>query len=637
MFAACIEKVGQEENGIGKKIISYVEKNGLVGVSSKKFACEQIDLGNQFKATLFEHSIHDNESISIEQFNGVFIAGWLVIYNKRSLCEAIGIDAQSTDRKVILSAYQFYGEDLCKHLIGDFSFLLIDNHKQTCYLCRDQMGVRPLYYFQNDHCLICATSLAIFSKLSVVDTTLSDEFLARHCLNVSADWSLTPFEKIQKIAPAYIALLNLSHNWQLKKFKYFQFDPEKRIKLNSEDDYIQEYKRLLNQAVQCRVGKEKYLACESSGGLDSSTIVALAAKNLPSFETNLFAYGYVTEILEEDCILSVSDYVGVTKTELIKDNPDDVKVIEEAYSDFLSYAGYPSISQISTVHTPIYQRAKRDGATVLLSGFGGDEFVTIYGATARVELFLQRRWQAWFSLFKGGYITKRLRAIKWLLYYFRSNNRFEVARHLTHGAMSFLKSSFLKFDVLEQYAIKKLLLDRSKYDADCSSINEFSLENRWCPEMTSRLEECSLAASASGVEYRWPLLDIRLIQFFLSVPSEYKLSEGKPRYFHRQSIKGLLPEELIWKDKSMGGAIKSMQSKFEEVNGSQIFDVDNMCFEDLPEVLRDIIDEKKWRKLLEQTKQVNEKQQFSPKIPILVSSLMPIMTLSEWIKSLEKN
>jgi asparagine synthase (glutamine-hydrolysing) len=145
-----------------------------------------------------------------------------------------------------------------------------------------------------------------------------------------------------------------------------------------------------------------------------------------------------------------------------------------------------------------------------------------------------------------------------------------------------------------------------------------------------------LAANASGIEYRWPLLDIRLIQFFLTVPAEYKLKNGLPRYLHRKAVQGSVPESLIWKDKDMGGAIKPVGEQFESIINSDYFAVDRIIFEKLSKELQQVIDEEKWQKNIQRMIKINQKEDVSIEVYSLITSLAPALILNEWINDLKR-
>ena len=657
MFAVCIEKkhAGLDLSSV---LLGQFEARGIAGMPFENKVHFLGELGNEYQFLLLEQSIHDSEATQIESIDSLMIAGWLRLDNSTELHSRLNIANKLSDRQLILHAYLQWGEAFIEQLYGDFSFVLLDLQSQEFYLCRDHMGIRPLFYFQDDERVIASTSMAVIVNADVLPLDWSEEYITRYCSNIASRWILTPYQQILKLAPAHIAKLlvtqlnnhkeNLKGIFDINIESYFQFDPDKQIKRESEKDYIDEYKFLLDQSIECRINDiAEKLACESSGGIDSSTLIGLSAKYIENHENNLLALGIVSEVEEESCIQMMSDFLDLEYTSLIKGDQLDFEFMQEAEKSFSDFSASPVVAHISTVHAPIYKKAFDQGAKVLLSGFGGDEFVTIYGATARVELYKKRQWEKWFSLFKGNFLTSKLRAFKWLMRFYSNRNTFETARSLLRLNKEFLKNSVIKKTLEEKYAIAKELTEKSSYDAGCQTVNEFSLNNRWSPDMVARLEDCSLAAASHGVEYRWPLLDVRLIIFFLSVPSELKLSNGIPRFLHRRAIQGVIPEHLIWKDKSMGGPIRSFDKKLDIDEINDMYKQANIEFKDLHQQIQNIIDPKLWHRnqeLLTKLKEnaINTKNVDGQDLKSLIEInefqkqmmfITPILLINQWLST----
>jgi len=104
------------------------------------------------------------------------------------------------------------------------------------------------------------------------------------------------------------------------------------------------------------------------------------------------------------------------------------------------------------------------------------------------------------------------------------------------------------------------------YDFGDRTLAEFCLD-RWegNPDLTARLENCTLVAAGHGLDHRWPLLDVRLIAFFLAVPAEETFGpDGMDRYLHRRAVAGLLPDSVVWNDRSMGMLAPMPDSRWRE-------------------------------------------------------------------------
>jgi len=329
-------------------------------------------------------------------------------------------------------------------------------------------------------------------------------------------------------------------------------------------------------------------------------------------------------------IMKLNDFVVMRPT-LVLDSQKVLDVVESASMDFMKNTGLFPESAISVLHTPIYQEVSQNNGKVLLSGFGGDEFVSSYGATARIELFKLRQWQQWFSVFNGNFVTRRLRAFKWLIKYFLFDKQFETSRALTRAAQQMITNKVIRKDKNNYYGIEARLHKRAKYDAGYESINSFLINNRWSADVTSRLEDCTLAAASHGIEYRWPLLDIRLVEFFLAVPAQYKLCNGISRYLHRSAMRGLVPESIIYQSKEAG------QNPVNNPNNSDAnkrlkrdsnFQFDDFSYEKLPSELQAILEPEKWQKVVTNNKQKTTFSQLM-QLNYLVS---PLITLTYWLR-----
>ena len=107
--------------------------------------------------------------------------------------------------------------------------------------------------------------------------------------------------------------------------------------------------------------------------------------------------------------------------------------------------------------------------------------------------------------------------------------------------------------MVKRYNLEERYFDTARFDAGYADLKKFTLEKRWMPFVPTRMENYTLMASSRKIEYRWPLLDIRLVSLFLSIPSEENYYRGMGRYLHRRAIDGIVPEMVAWKqDKYMG-------------------------------------------------------------------------------------
>lgn len=500
------------------------------------------------------------------------ILSWSRIDNRDELLDKLAPGSLSdtdqrllnSDAGLILVGWKHWRESVCEHLVGDFAFAICETGSspgsETLFLARDPLGVKPLYVYRDENSFVFATSLAVISNCQALNLEYSNEWLARYVLDCAADWVITAYQAIEKIPPGHFLCFR---NGEVQKQQYFQFQTESLLELASEQAYVDEYLGLFRKAVRARITSEYGLASELSGGLDSSSVAIMAAREMQAAGASepLQTYGIVRSEDEPACIDAVKQAIGNTASRLFGKGDlaqTDFKSLE---ADFIRTLGTPVEQGIATAHHLFYQDARKRGIRTLLSGFGGDEFTTTYASLVLLELWKKGEYPEWLKRFRGGWLTSRLRALKWLLQRCSPKSGSLTSQYLARQASERWRMSPVSHEVSAKYNLELNHGRFARYDSGYDTLNAFTLNNRWSPAMTARLENCTLMAARYGIEYRWPLLDIRLVNFFLSVPARHKLGPGGlGRYLHRRAMSGLLPAHIIWRDKSMGRPIAINQN-----------------------------------------------------------------------------
>ena len=488
--------------------------------------------------------------------SGCRILAWARIDNRDELLPQLPADLHAlaaTDTGLILAAYLKFGPDLCRHLLGDFAFAIHDPRDDSFTMGRDPMGVRPLFYFWNGRDLAFATSQAVLDGIKPLALQVSETWLARFLTGCAPDWTSGAFDHVFRVPPAHTVTFRPGGEPQAKR--YFQFSPEANLRLGSDEEYVAAYRELLERAVRCRVRSDYPVASESSGGVDASSVTALAARAMPNAERDLRAYGFANCVDEPPCIMALSQRFPLRSTYLITSTANSWRHHDLHWSTFHRAVGTVPEHWNGFTHWPVYEPASTFGARTLLSGFGGDELVSNPAGPARVEFLLAGNWRALARSLPGNPVFAWLRAGKFALKHRRSRNTFPLAAQLMAQAERRWQARIVA-DRLATEELHTRAAAGARYDSGCRTVNEFALNNRISPSLTARLENCTLMAAAFGLEYRWPLLDVRLIQFYLSVPAEQKLGpKGVTRYLHRRAIDDLLPANVVWRDKWMGERI----------------------------------------------------------------------------------
>ncbi|HBM16193.1 MAG TPA: asparagine synthetase B family protein [Lentisphaeria bacterium] len=529
----------------------------------------------------------------IDQASGNVIVSWGILTNRDELAKEINLPTkelkETSDAEFILKSYLKWGENCPSHIYGDFSFVIYSKKDNSLFCCIDHMGVKPFYYYLCEDYFAFASTVSVFHNLRIIPMKPDIEWAAKYLLHLSMDFVKTAYHDIFKLRPAN-CLTVARDNHTIRE--YFTFNPEEDPSLGNIENYLQIYRELLNKAVSSRIRTKYNLGSETSGGIDSSTVTALAAKLFNQPIDNLYAFGFAYLEHEPQYILQVSQRYGIINNFIccgIENNIEDVK--ERA----LKILGSPVEHGNATFHTIFYKKAQSVNIRTLLSGFGGDEFVTtLHGNLALEQLMEEKKYFDLFRMLHGNSITRPLRFIK---KYCKQKFQFKKAEFNQRFLNAWNQRwpyCVIKDEIIDAYDLKNKYFDTAKFDAGYTNINKFTLENRFAPFVPTRMGNCSLLAESYGIDYHWPLLDVRMIQFFLSIPSSMKYHRGTGRYFHRKAVDDFLPKGLNWKpNKYMGENVReNVREDFRENEANIIFNTSG-----LHDSLNQIVDTRKLDKL----------------------------------------
>lgn len=501
------------------------------------------------------------------------------IDNRADLYRQLDIAAQEQnsipDSHLILLAYRKWGRKCMKYLIGDFAFAIWDEKEKQLFCARDHLGNKPLFYFAAGDSFIFATEMKGIFKARNFPRMLSQHWIADALTLLVADNEYTPYTDIWRLPPAHCFLISPG---EIKKETYWCFDPGKEIHFPAESDYVEALREKLTEAVRCRVRSAFPIGAELSGGLDSSAAAALAAGQA---ETRSFKFITFSHVLgEADQITS-----GLKKDErefqdMLRRHArinhaygltaQDRGVIETLKKSLLVQDG-PSHRVYGGLTDVLHEAAAREGVRTLLSGFGGDEVVSHQAGEYLDELAKKRAWQDLWQEYRGRPAPGQKYPIKALFIkmcgeYIPLLKTFY--RHIRGGLRETRENSPardlelfpLRPEFYQAAGIRQRLasIPRMPGGEDVRTSQYRRIMHTHVPV---RLEYCSIAAAAHRLEYRYPLLDIRLLEFHLAVPSRLKRKDGYGRYLFRRAIEGIVPPEIQWRTDKTMAAIPSARHR----------------------------------------------------------------------------
>lgn len=524
--------------------------------------------------------------------SGVVVAFWGRLDNRAELSQALGSLPGSGDDALVAEAWLRWGERCPERLIGDFAFAVASPRAGTVFLARDVMGVKPLYYRADADGVFFANSVAAFSPLQIGTLTPSRRWVASYLLEVSQSHDETAYEEIRKLPGAHSLLIHADGRTSLRRYHRFIDDaPDERRR---DSRWLDSYQAVWQEAVACRLPRNGPVACENSGGLDSGSITAEVARQLGGDVNRLHAMGFCREALEPEHIMATAMRWKLKHNALFSHDGS----LESDGRRSLAINGYPQEHSNGASHSPFYELCAQNGIGTLLSGFGGDEAVTYPGGVpARLERLDKRDWLGLLRILPGPLPMRLGRLAKTL------RTGMKLPQHHA-GLMASWKARwpyhFLSRAALSEFGLESRYFDAATYDERFRTINDAVLYLLSRPFAPTRLENCSLMAAASGIEYAWPMLDQRLLQQWLSTPSVWKVGDGgMSRFLHRRAVAGTCPDIVAWKrGKDMGFA--AGEARMAAADNRPLFHQALQLTESVPHLLESVLDVAKVRKMAEQ-------------------------------------
>ncbi len=447
----------------------------------------------------------------------------------------------NSDTEVIIHAYEEWGYNCVKKFRGQFVFCIYDSKKELLILARDHIGLKPLYYYFDGEKFIFGSEIKC-----ILCHNIKRE-VDRNAFNLYLSLSYTPFNQtlfkgIYKLPPSSYLIFNLTNKKiEIKKYWKINFKIDRN---NTKDHLATELRKLLEESVKIRLIGEVPLGVYLSGGIDSSSIVALMSKfmNKP---VKTFSIGFEKGAPVNEIKYSrfIADYFNTDHKELtIKSTCYDILPQLIWYFDDL--IADPAI-------IPIYFMAKsaRENITVVLTGDGADEvfagYAEWYGLNRKnyfriIPLGLINKLLKFYYIIPShkvqiiltslkSSITDEDRFFKPLLY-IKDIEKKLVVPFKIDNVQNLLKKNLIKnLDLINQYI---------NYDINYQLPNRFNMKT----------DKINMAAS---LEARVPFLDQKIIDWSSTLPSELKLNGNTEKYILRLAIKDLLPPQIL-KRKKLG-------------------------------------------------------------------------------------
>ncbi len=471
--------------------------------------------------------------------NDVIILADIRIYDAPELSKSFAFESPE---EAFAKAYLRWGLQCANHINGDFAVVIIDRKKNEVHLFRDHIGTRPLTYWVHENHLIFASNEFGLVKSGLIAASISEEKLIDQLFQSKGDYSQTVFQNVHKVVPGYCVSFLPS---QRQITKYWKPEEISRNKTLTFDDTVTQLRQLIVKATLNRMESDK-TGVHVSGGIDSTGIASILADHSDD-KTQLIGYSWTPEEFQ-------GEFDGIDEKEFIEafssEKSVPVKYIKLDKDESVKDSLLPEFEQMYIEH-PTMKMAGADGVKTLFSGWGGDEFISLSTRGTYNHLFFSLKW-----LTLGRLILKR--GIKSSIWQFRIEvlpllipfGLLHTYQPVDWSILRCLKTAFISKHW------KQIFFNRKKNIFGYGNRTRFMLNLLGNYHIPNRMDSWAMHAERYGFEYKYPLLDKDLLEFWFSIPIEYTYRDMIPRLVYREAMKGILTEKIrIRKEKGEGQRI----------------------------------------------------------------------------------
>jgi len=501
----------------------------------------------------------------------------------------------NTDTEVILHLFEEKGPSCLKELRGMFAFAIWDVRKKELFLARDHLGKKPIKFYLTNHCFIFASEAkALLKDISIpkeVDPIAIHDFLTYQYVPSPR----TGFKNIYKLEPAHYMIVK--KNGSISKHVYWS--PYFLQKSNMPEHVIEELTLShLKEAVKIRLRSDVPLGAHLSGGVDSSLIVALMAKQ-SSKRIKTYSVGFKERNYNElEYARLVAKQYHTEHHEIIV-NPLMIEELSEIVFSYEEPFADPSI-----LPTWFLCKNTKKDVTVVLNGDGGDENFGGYLRYIAYRIALQLRFVPYGTVFE-----KLFR----LIYNFTDKPIFRHAYKLfqylsySHDGLDLYLKLIGCFDEKEKnslysYSFKKQvddLLSDTHIKNMMSGVNKFNLDELLLTDLKTYLPDdllvkIDIAGMAHSLEVRSPFLDQKFVDFTSQIPSKFKLRGFESKYLLKKIARKYIPNKCIDREK------KGFEIPIDQWINNQLRSQINKSFMDETVLFYDIFEKKQVHKLINQ-------------------------------------
>ena len=450
-----------------------------------------------------------------------------------------------SDTEVILAAYKQWGENCVTHFSGMWAFAIYNTVKQELFLSRDRFGIKPLYYFQNKNSFAFASEIKALLALGMIQPEANMNSVFEYIsFGATSDRSANLFNSIQTLPPSCNLTINVN-TLGVKTNYYYQLEEQvANYKLPAEKDIENLFAATLNTSISQHLRADVTIGSTLSGGLDSSTLVAMTALKMQGKPFKTFTAAYNEKEIDESDFArkAISGYPNIDPHFTYP----DIKTYWTDFDKLIWHQDLPINSTSMFAQWEVMKLAGSQNIKVLLDGQGADEMLGGY------------------YNFAGIYLIEKLKHLQ-IASFFKEKNelqqKFSSSINNTIGKAAYY---FIPEYLQKQIRSKKRVGMGSvshNYQQQMASMHVPARGGRSFKEQSILSMQFGLQdllryedrnSMAFSIESRVPFLDHHLVELSIALKNDWKIHNGWTKYILRKTAEPVLSKEVVWRKYKMG-------------------------------------------------------------------------------------
>ncbi|MES2838112.1 MAG: asparagine synthase (glutamine-hydrolyzing) [Bacteroidota bacterium] len=474
------------------------------------------------------------------------------VFNFKSLKKELenkGITfSTESDTEVLL--YLFIEEKIAclNKLNGFFSFAFHDNKTQETFIVRDRFGVKPLVYFLDEEKIIFGSEIKAILPFGIKKEISEDALHFYFQLNYIPH-PLTIFKGINKLEPGQYIFISKDNKVTIDNYYKLEYS-NNSVKFNDYSKAKNYFRDLLTDAVNKRLIADVPLGCFLSGGIDSSVITALAAKEVKNLRT--FSIGFKDEpFFDETRFAELVAKKHNTNHTVFSLTTNE---LYESLHSALSYMDEP-FADSSALAVNILSEYTAKKVTAILSGDGADELFAGYNKHKAEYTILQNSWKN--SLIKTAHpVLKTLPQSRNSSTgnFFRKVNKYAEGLRMTSSNRYWRWASYCNEEDVDSLLKNKTFVNYKKLKSgfinpESKDLNNFLLKDVNLVLPNDMLTKVDWMSMNNSLEVRTPFLDYRVVEFAFSIPASFKIDAKSQKKILKDTFSDELPHELLHRNK----------------------------------------------------------------------------------------